>query len=101
MNMGDLNVSSAVFFFKQKTSYEVRLSDWSSYVCSSDLGRIPEGVGFAPDGRHFYVANFKDNDVWIFRVDGQEVTDTGRRLKLPGRPASARTTPATPNVVVR
>src|SRR3546814_9808755 len=26
------------FFFKQKTAYEVRVSDWSSDVCSSDLG---------------------------------------------------------------
>src|SRR3546814_6342622 len=25
------------FFFKQKTSYEMRISDWSSDVCSSDL----------------------------------------------------------------
>src|SRR3546814_6075193 len=28
---------SAVFFFKQKTAYEIRISDWSSDVCSSDL----------------------------------------------------------------
>src|SRR3546814_4994552 len=28
-----------VFFFKQKTAYEMRISDWSSDVCSSDLGR--------------------------------------------------------------
>src|SRR3546814_8115979 len=29
------------FFFKQKTAYEMRISDWSSDVCSSDLdGRI-------------------------------------------------------------
>src|SRR3546814_20418163 len=28
---------SCVFFFKQKTAYEVRISDWSSDVCSSDL----------------------------------------------------------------
>src|SRR3546814_8076742 len=26
------------FFFKQKTAYELRISDWSSDVCSSDLG---------------------------------------------------------------
>src|SRR3546814_1455702 len=26
-----------IFFFKQKTAYEVRISDWSSDVCSSDL----------------------------------------------------------------
>src|SRR3546814_5013404 len=28
---------SYFFFFKQKTAYEVRISDWSSDVCSSDL----------------------------------------------------------------
>src|SRR3546814_8541556 len=28
-----------VFFFKQKTAYEMRISDWSSDVCSSDLMR--------------------------------------------------------------
>src|SRR3546814_3981881 len=29
----------AFFFFKQKTAYEMRISDWSSDVCSSDLLR--------------------------------------------------------------
>src|SRR3546814_4371427 len=29
-----------VFFFKQKTAYEMRISDWSSDVCSSDLSRV-------------------------------------------------------------
>src|SRR3546814_1249404 len=28
-----------VFFFKQKTAYEMRISDWSSDVCSSDLAK--------------------------------------------------------------
>src|SRR3546814_5030800 len=28
-----------LFFFKQKTAYEMRISDWSSDVCSSDLGK--------------------------------------------------------------
>src|SRR3546814_7378713 len=31
------------FFFKQKTAYEMRISDWSSDVCSSDLGMIDRG----------------------------------------------------------
>src|SRR3546814_20162665 len=30
-------VVCCVFFFKQKTAYEMRISDWSSDVCSSDL----------------------------------------------------------------
>src|SRR3546814_4089279 len=32
------------FFFKQKTAYEMRISDWSSDVCSSDLLRVSLGV---------------------------------------------------------
>src|SRR3546814_6647728 len=31
-----------VFFFKQKTAYEMRISDWSSDVCSSDLPLLME-----------------------------------------------------------
>src|SRR3546814_14219991 len=34
-----------MFFFKQKTAYEMRISDWSSDVCSSDLGRWRFGAG--------------------------------------------------------
>src|SRR3546814_9653383 len=31
---------SLVFFFQQKTAYEMRISDWSSDVCSSDLQAV-------------------------------------------------------------
>src|SRR3546814_9549528 len=36
-----------VFFFKQKTAYEMRISDWSSDVCSSDLA-IHVATGYMP-----------------------------------------------------
>src|SRR3546814_4260904 len=39
-----------VFFFKQKTAYEMRISDWSSDVCSSDLGAVSRR-SHAPCGR--------------------------------------------------
>src|SRR3546814_7722301 len=48
------------FFFKQKTAYEMRISDWSSDVCSSDLpsAGVPErGVKRVDQ----YVAPLKDN----------------------------------------
>src|SRR3546814_37559 len=32
------------FFFKQKTAYEMRISDWSSDVCSSDLAQVAYSV---------------------------------------------------------
>src|SRR3546814_9906964 len=39
------------FFFKQKTEYEMRISDWSSDVCSSDLRRLqPDAVIFSDAG---------------------------------------------------
>src|SRR3546814_6397162 len=37
---GLLGGGVGVFFFKQKTAYEMRISDWSSDVCSSDLPQI-------------------------------------------------------------
>src|SRR3546814_4463296 len=33
------------FFFKQKTAYEMRISDWSSDVCSSDLADLVARLG--------------------------------------------------------
>src|SRR3546814_16662961 len=43
------------FFFKQKTAYELRISDWSSDACSSDLQRH-QGTGGALRSRHLAVA---------------------------------------------
>src|SRR3546814_19882853 len=45
-----------IFFFKQKTAYEMRISDWSSDVCSSDLpdryGRLAgQDAHLVPYGR--------------------------------------------------
>src|SRR3546814_3076495 len=41
-----------IFFFKQKTAYEMRISDWSSDVCSSDLCRPQAGESFCFDSMH-------------------------------------------------
>src|SRR3546814_4782498 len=59
------------FFFKQKTAYEMRISDWSSDVCSSDLEKLAvkfighrgvEGIGEA-------AAIFDDRDRRPDRID--------------------------------
>src|SRR3546814_3418176 len=39
------------FFFKQKTAYEMRISDWSSDVCSSDLAVDEDDLLRGPDGQ--------------------------------------------------
>jgi len=51
---------------------------------------LPEGAVFSPDGKYLYVGNYMDDDISILKVDGTVVTDTGKRFKLPGHPASMR-----------
>src|SRR3546814_6641449 len=64
------------FFFKQKTAYEMRISDWSSDVCSSDLGGPAMLVGtvVAAHGVLFNV---------VALLDGGEVTAIRQKRELP------------------
>ena len=57
------------------------------------VGVLPEAAAFTPDGSYIYVGNFYDQDFSILKVDGTEVTDTGKRFKVEGHPASARMGP--------
>jgi DNA-binding beta-propeller fold protein YncE len=58
-----------------------------------NVGGLPEGVAFSPDGQYAYVGNFMDQDLWVLRVEGSKLTDTTQRIKLPGHPASLRAGP--------
>src|SRR3546814_8941671 len=74
-----------LFFFKQKTAYELRISDWSSDVCSSDLDldaaewRIPAGK---MKMREAHVVPLSTQAVAILR-ELQPLTGKGRYL-FPG-----------------
>src|SRR3546814_10198232 len=46
---------SMFFLFKQKTAYEMRISDWSSDVCSSDLEGGPEAEPHGGDQHRHHV----------------------------------------------
>src|SRR3546814_143701 len=52
-----------VFFFKQKTAYEMRMSDWSSDVCASDLllVRRRRAGTFVAEAKHL------NSSIWHFR----------------------------------
>jgi DNA-binding beta-propeller fold protein YncE len=58
-----------------------------------EVGALPEGVAFSPDGSHLYVGNFIDQDLSILRVNGTHLVNSGKRVKLPGHPASMRGAP--------
>ena len=57
------------------------------------VGAFPEGGAFSADGQYLYIGNFIDADLWVLKVDGTTLTDTGQRIKLPGHPASMRSGP--------
>jgi DNA-binding beta-propeller fold protein YncE len=57
------------------------------------VGTLPEAVVISPDSRYVYVGNFLDKDFSILKVNGADITDTGKRFKVPGHPASARMGP--------
>src|SRR3546814_16978540 len=71
-------ISCFFFFFKQKTAYEMRISDWSSDVCSSDLDADEQPgddpADRAPDAdRREFLAGVVD------RVEGDRRRERDRR----------------------
>src|SRR3546814_2154859 len=72
------------FFFKQKTAYEMRISDWSSDVCSSDLGAARHGhlvmTGLASNPGNGSPQNRSSNSSWRSeeRRVGKECVSTCR-----------------------
>src|SRR3546814_6807500 len=61
------------FFFKQKTAYEMRISDWSSDVCSSDLARprAPRPAGAAASRQRRHRRRAQDDDQRADRKAGE------------------------------
>src|SRR3546814_11522341 len=65
------------FFFKQKTAYEMRISDWSSDVCSSDLiaTRLAASIETALE--------LADGIVFAENADGGEITIFSAKFACP------------------
>ncbi len=89
---GASSLKSAWFNTKRNGSVAVLKIDGKKVTKVGDVevGGLPEGAVFSPDGRYLYVGNYTDSDVSILKVDGTTITDTGKKLKLPGQPASMR-----------
>src|SRR3546814_9184925 len=72
------------FFFKQKTAYEMRISDWSSDVCSSDLadlaGRGVDLVGGRRRGQRGIAVAQPGGDVFGIDVQAHRIRSEGRRV---------------------
>jgi DNA-binding beta-propeller fold protein YncE len=97
---GDLAVAAILrgsnnkkaYFYNQNGSLSILTIDGKKVTKTQDIevGGLPEAVAFTPDGKYILAGNFLTEDFSILKVDGTKVTDTGKRFKVPGHPASAR-----------
>lgn len=86
------NAAKSAFFYNRNGSVAVLKIDGKKVtkVGEVEVRGLPEGAVFSPDGKYLYVGNYMDDDISILKVDGTNVTDTGKRFALPGHPASMR-----------
>jgi DNA-binding beta-propeller fold protein YncE len=97
---GDLAVATILrgsntpkaFYHQKNGSLSILKIDGKKVIKTQDIevGGLPEAVLFTPDGNYILAGNFLSEDFSILRVNGSEVTDTGKRFQVPGHPASAR-----------
>ena len=80
------------FYYQKNGSVSVLKIDGKKVTKTQDIevGGLPEAAQFTPDGKYILVGNYLDQDFSILKVNGTRVTDTGKRFKVPGHPASAR-----------
>ena len=89
------NMPKTAFFYHPAGAVTALRIDGKRVTNVGDInvGGLPEGGAFSPDGQFLYVGNFMDGDLWVLRVDGTQLTDTTQRIKLSGHPASMRSGP--------
>lgn len=80
------------FYYEPNGSISVLKIDGKKVTKTQDIevGGLPEAAMFTPDGNYILIGNYLTQDFSILKVNGTEVTDTGKRFKVPGHPASAR-----------
>ncbi|RXH28169.1 hypothetical protein XH99_15000 [Bradyrhizobium nanningense] len=83
------------YFYEKNGSISVLKIDGKKVSKTGDIevGGLPEAAVFTPDGKYLLVGNYLTQDFSILKVDASNVTDTGKRFKVPGHPASARMGP--------
>src|SRR3546814_4026622 len=74
------------FFFKQKTAYDMRISDWSSDVCSSDLPRARAGGGGDSDPGHVSASDRSGRGSRAVRGAGQQAGAQAARQRHRAQP---------------
>jgi DNA-binding beta-propeller fold protein YncE len=97
---GDLAVAAILrgsnmknaYYHQKNGSLSILKIDGKKVTKTQDIevGGLPEAVMFTPDGKYILAGNYMTQDFSILKVNGGKVTDTGKRFKVQGHPASGR-----------
>ena len=83
--------NKSAYFYKRNGSVSVlRIAGKKvTKVGDVEVGGLPEGAAFTPDGKYLYIGNYLDQDLSILKVNGTKISPV-KRFKLSGHPASIR-----------
>ena len=86
------NVPKNAFFHHDHAIAALLKSDGKTVrkVGQTEVGTLSEGIAFSPDGRFVYVANWGEQNLVPYRLEGDKLVAVGTPLKLPGHPVSMR-----------
>jgi DNA-binding beta-propeller fold protein YncE len=86
------NVPKNAFFHHDHAIAALLKSDGKTVrkVGQTEVGTLSEGIAFSTDGRFVYVANWGEQNLVPYRLEGDKLVAVGTPLKLPGHPVSMR-----------
>ena len=92
VNIRGSNVATDSWFYNKNGTVSLMKIDGKTLtkVNEVEVGALPEGVVWSPDGKWLYVGNFLDKNLSVLKIEDGKLTNTGVTIPLAGSPASMR-----------
>lgn len=92
VNIRGSNVAHDSWFYNKNGTVSLVKIDGKKLtkVSEVEVGALPEGAVWSPDGKWLYVGNFLDKNISVLKVEDGKLVDSGVKISLAGAPASMR-----------
>lgn len=92
VNIRGSNVAHDSWFYHRNGTVSLIKIDGKKLtkVNEVEVGALPEGVVWSPDGKWLYVGNFLDKNMSVLKIEDGKLVDSGVKIPLAGSPASMR-----------
>ena len=92
VNIRGSNVAHDSWFYHKNGTVSLLKIDGKKLtkVNEVEVGALPEGVVWSPDGKWLYVGNFLDKNISVLKIEDGKLVDSGVKIPVAGSPASMR-----------